>query len=300
LGRQLIEKARSFLNQDRRKEQDTLDRLGIKEKELEVAKKLLEEEKARYEQEASLFAQLQEELDQQKKTFRVEARTRLQQQEKEAVATLEKLSSEYKKRLSTVEEKHQASEQHRRRIVQVKEKFQEAEVSLEVVAPESPEKEEKKEEAKSLDFTLNGPVKIPSLRTEGVLLSDPTHRKGQAEVLVGNLRMRFAWGQIQPREPAVKVKTGSRPYATSSDHADVATELNLIGKTVDEARDIVSLYLDRASRSGRPWVRIVHGHGSGALKKLIRELLSKSPYELKYRPGTASEGGEGCTVVEFV
>jgi DNA mismatch repair protein MutS2 len=57
--------------------------------------------------------------------------------------------------------------------------------------------------------------------------------------------------------------------------------------------------MDRASRSGRPFVRIVHGHGSGALRKAVREFLRKSRYDMKFRPGGPNEGGEGCTVVEF-
>jgi DNA mismatch repair protein MutS2 len=44
----------------------------------------------------------------------------------------------------------------------------------------------------------------------------------------------------------------------------------------------------------------VHGHGSGALRKMVRDVLRSTPYELKYRPGTKTEGGDGCTVVEFI
>jgi DNA mismatch repair protein MutS2 len=68
---------------------------------------------------------------------------------------------------------------------------------------------------------------------------------------------------------------------------------------VEEAIDLLSSYMDRAALSGRPSVRIVHGHGSGALKKAVREFLKRAHYQMKYRPGTDAEGGEGCTVVEF-
>jgi DNA mismatch repair protein MutS2 len=80
----------------------------------------------------------------------------------------------------------------------------------------------------------------------------------------------------------------------------VPNELNLVGKRAEEAESLLASYIDRASRSGKPFVRIVHGHGSGTIKKLVREALRATAYDLKYRPGTKDEGGEGCTVVEFI
>lgn len=298
----LVEKARSFLSVGRRQEQEILDRLELRERELEELKSSLAQEKAQAIQEAKRFEELNDALDEQKRMFRQQAQARIQEQERSALAELEKLSSLYKKRLSTVEEKHEAAQEGSRYIVEVKEKFRAAEIALDVVAPPVPERkaETKPVEQAAPTFQKNSPVKIPSLGTEGVLLSDPADKKRPAEVMVGNIRMRFKWEQLQPRALSVKPAAGSRPYATSSDHADVPPELHLLGKTVDEAESLLNSYLDRASRSGRPWVRIVHGHGSGALKKMVREALKRTAYELKSRPGTASEGGEGCTVVEFL
>jgi DNA mismatch repair protein MutS2 len=135
--------------------------------------------------------------------------------------------------------------------------------------------------------------------TMGTLLSDPADTKRPPEVLVGTMRMKMNWENLEPVE-AEKPKAGSRPYATSSDYSDAPTELHLIGKKVEEAKPMLEGYLDRAARSGRPFVRIVHGHGSGALRKMVREVLKSSGYEMKFRAGTPNEGGEGCTVVEFI
>jgi DNA mismatch repair protein MutS2 len=76
----------------------------------------------------------------------------------------------------------------------------------------------------------------------------------------------------------------------------VRTELMLLGKTTDEARDLVEQYLDDAFMAGLPNVRLVHGKGTGALRKTVRTLLSSHPLVESFRDGEPSEGGAGATV----
>jgi DNA mismatch repair protein MutS2 len=112
------------------------------------------------------------------------------------------------------------------------------------------------------------------------------------------MRLKISWDQLDPKaKPAI---VPGRSQYRPQEEVDCPAEINLIGKTVDQAMDDVQSYLDRASRSGRASVRIVHGHGSGALRKAIRDFLAKSDYEMKFRTGTKQEGGEGCTVIEFI
>jgi DNA mismatch repair protein MutS2 len=73
-------------------------------------------------------------------------------------------------------------------------------------------------------------------------------------------------------------------------------ELMLLGKTTDEARDLVEQYLDDAFMAGLPHVRLVHGKGTGALRKAVRTLLSSHPLVASFRDGEPSEGGAGATV----
>jgi DNA mismatch repair protein MutS2 len=79
----------------------------------------------------------------------------------------------------------------------------------------------------------------------------------------------------------------------------VPPELMLLGKTTDEARDLVEKYLDDAFLAGRRSVRLVHGKGTGALRKSIHELLAVHPLVESLRPGEPHEGGGGATVVEL-
>ncbi len=80
---------------------------------------------------------------------------------------------------------------------------------------------------------------------------------------------------------------------------NVPEELMLLGKTTDEGRDLVEKYLDDAFLAGRRSVRLVHGKGTGALRKAIHALLAVHPLVESFRPGTSNEGGEGATVVEL-
>lgn len=308
LDAELVREARSYLSEDRVKEQTAVDLLELRERELQEAKEELDRTRTALTAEQSRLELLNSELETVKKKFRAEALEKLREQQRDALHEVDALISTYKKRLTTVEAKHSAALESQADTEMVKEKFRELEKGLEKIAPvaEPPPKTERlvleREEEAAPEFRQNAPVRIPSMQTEGVLLSNPADagaRKRPAEVMIGNMRMKMRWEQLEPRAPS-RPKAGSRPYATSSDHSDVALELHLLGKTVDEAQTALGTYLDRAARSGRPWVRIVHGHGSGALKKAVREALKASPYEMKFRPGTAAEGGEGCTVVEFI
>jgi DNA mismatch repair protein MutS2 len=76
----------------------------------------------------------------------------------------------------------------------------------------------------------------------------------------------------------------------------VAVELNIIGRTTDEARDLLEKYLDDAFLAGLSSVRIIHGKGTGALRRAVEELLSAHPLVAEHRPGASSEGGAGATV----
>jgi DNA mismatch repair protein MutS2 len=76
----------------------------------------------------------------------------------------------------------------------------------------------------------------------------------------------------------------------------IGRELLLLGKTSDEARDLVEQYLDDAFMAGLANVRLIHGKGTGALRKAVRGLLSGHPLVESFRDGEPAEGGAGATV----
>jgi DNA mismatch repair protein MutS2 len=98
-------------------------------------------------------------------------------------------------------------------------------------------------------------------------------------------------------EPAMRTSAPAMPAEPGE--AEVPLELMLLGFTVDDALDAVDEFLDRALRSSRRQVRLVHGHGTGRLRDAIRAHLKRHPAVAAARPGAPNEGGNGATVVEL-
>ena len=78
-----------------------------------------------------------------------------------------------------------------------------------------------------------------------------------------------------------------------------SSEINVIGKTADEARDDVEKFLDRAFLAGLPRIRIIHGTGMGVLRRTLRAWLEKHPQVASVTEPGQNEGGAGATVVEL-
>jgi DNA mismatch repair protein MutS2 len=91
-------------------------------------------------------------------------------------------------------------------------------------------------------------------------------------------------------------KAGARGAVAVPGKSGVPGELHLIGRTTDEARDLLEKYLDDAFLAGLPTVRIIHGKGTGALRRAVEDVLGGHPLIVEHRPGAASEGGGGATV----
>jgi DNA mismatch repair protein MutS2 len=77
------------------------------------------------------------------------------------------------------------------------------------------------------------------------------------------------------------------------------SELNVIGQTTDEAVDAVDKFLDEASLASLSQVRIVHGHGTGALRRAIGDLLRDHPHVARFTAAPPNPGGTGATLVEL-
>ena len=82
-----------------------------------------------------------------------------------------------------------------------------------------------------------------------------------------------------------------------TDKKDVTGELDLHGLTVEEGLDVLDKYLDKAYLYGISPVRLVHGHGTGKLRKAIREFLKEHPHVARFNPASPSHGGDGATTV---
>jgi DNA mismatch repair protein MutS2 len=100
-------------------------------------------------------------------------------------------------------------------------------------------------------------------------------------------------------ERSVALAPSWRERVRAPEKPGVPAELLLLGKTTEEGRDLVEKYLDDAFLSGRRSVRVVHGKGTGALRRAVHDLLAGHPLVESFRSGEPYEGGSGATVVEL-
>jgi DNA mismatch repair protein MutS2 len=177
------------------------------------------------------------------------------------------------------------------------------------------------------DLKIGDRVRLLSFGSVGIV----NHIKDdEAEVRVGSLRMReklsnlelvyevsTAGAKVSERRDEVstsrvsgRVKTSLEDtrrraqttelhlHSGSSDRGTSA-ELKLIGKKTDEAVELTDKFLDEAFLNGLSQVRIIHGHGTGALRRVITELLKDHPHVAHFAPAPPDQGGAGATVAEL-
>jgi DNA mismatch repair protein MutS2 len=125
------------------------------------------------------------------------------------------------------------------------------------------------------------------------------------EVAVGAMKMRIARDEIAEVVASASKQTPIQAARRSGITVQVAepemgsSEINVIGKTADEARDDVEKFLDRAFLAGLPRIRIIHGTGMGVLRRTLRSWLQTHPQVASVTEQGQNEGGAGATVVEF-
>ena len=125
--------------------------------------------------------------------------------------------------------------------------------------------------------------------------------RSEAEIISGGIRMRVPIKDLEPASEKGRAPAPSRkpaPVAYSGTREERA-EINLLGKTVPEALDSVDRLIDRSLMGSLQTLRIVHGRGTGALKKAINEALRDDPRVFSCEPAPMNEGGEGVTVVKL-
>ncbi len=170
-------------------------------------------------------------------------------------------------------------------------------------------------------------VRVAPLGMEAEIVEKPKGKvldSTEVKVKMGNLKVKVQAGKIRlapakrpaevrdilhkkpkkKREPAPgKTPSGDAVYSeyarTSSPvlPPTSSNSLDLRGMRVHEAETEVDSFLDQCCRRNMPNVFVIHGHGTGALKQFVRELLADSPYVEEYRPGQKGEGGDGVTMV---
>lgn len=152
------------------------------------------------------------------------------------------------------------------------------------------------------DFHLGDDVYVISLGLDGIVTSLP-NEKGDLFVQMGILSSKLNINDLEliekkSKDKYKKSKTGAGKIKLSK-VSTIKPEVNLIGKTVDEAIPELDKYLDDAYLSHLKEVQIIHGKGTGALRKAVHSHLKKLKYIKSYRLGEFGEGDAGVTIAEF-
>ena len=167
----------------------------------------------------------------------------------------------------------------------------------------TPEPAKPKKQYKPSDFKLGESVKVLSMNLTGSVVSLPD-AKGNLDVQMGILRSKVNISDLEiiDEKPNYLQKTAKRTgkgKIKMNNSLTVATEINLLGKTVDEAVAELDKYLDDASLAHLSSVRIVHGKGTGALRQGIHKYLKRQKHVKSFRLGAFGEGDAGVTIAEL-
>ncbi len=166
------------------------------------------------------------------------------------------------------------------------------------------------------DSRIRGPIEkgdrvfVPNLQATGEVIA-VENREGvphEADVQVGNFRLRLPIRRLELRskaqsepspgpQPAVRVQMKTKTGGAGSGSL---TEIDLRGERVDAGLQRLEGYLDDAYLENLPWVRIIHGKGTGAMRDAVRAALKGHPLVSKYRPGELGEGDDGVTVANLM
>jgi DNA mismatch repair protein MutS2 len=155
-------------------------------------------------------------------------------------------------------------------------------------------------------------VLVASLGRPGIVRAEADAR-GEVEVQVGTVKVRVPLDDLRHEGPAAGRDAGTSPRGRAPAEAAggpppegagfgaaaVPASIHLRGMTVDEAILALDKYLDEAALAGLPFVTVIHGKGTGALRRALHEFLAHHPHAASFRLGGEGEGGSGATIVKL-
>ena len=292
---EILESAKTMIDPNELKSEDLL-------KEIHYQREVARKARSAADRERSLILNQKEEL----------AR-RLEEIEEERRKELEKARSEAEKELADLRQEMDDIRRELSRARQPLEAMKTLEEKITVAEEKASKPVERKKSARQVRNTEFVPkpgarVKLRSLNMEGVITSIG---ENDMEVQIGSLRIRAKMNDVTapnaeedhetapaPKKPRGKEESTST-VASSPFHPSPGMEIDLRGQRAEDALDALDRYISNASMAGLPFVRIIHGKGTGRLRQVIREALKVNSEVKSFEEGGDKEGGEGVTVVHL-
>lgn len=295
----VIEEARGHISQEDESFEDVIS--DLEESRATIEKE--QEEINRYKQEIETLKQRLE-----RKEDRLEAsREAILQKAREEAQTILREAKEFAdesiRKYNKLGKESDASRQMEQERAKLREKMSGLEKNMGVKAAKKPKKE-----LTAKDLRIGDRVKVLSMNLTGTVSTLPDAR-GNLFVQMGILRSQVKLSDLEklPDEPSpysarTNLSSGTRSGSSKVKMAksySISAEINLLGRTTDEAIAELDKYLDDAYIAHLSPVRIVHGKGSGALRKAVHQYLRRQKHVASYRLGEFGEGDAGVTIVEF-
>lgn len=164
-----------------------------------------------------------------------------------------------------------------------------------------PETQNDENTSTDLDLSVGQTVLVKPFNLEGIVLTKP-NKNNEVFVQFGNTKTNIKLSNIELITGNTSKSSNSKAQIsgnTFNKAHSVSPEINVIGQTVDEALFVIDKYLDDCYLAGLHNTRIVHGKGTGKLRKGVHDFLRTHPHVKSFRLGTYGEGEMGVTVVEF-
>ena len=305
----IISAARAEIDPDELRADDLLDEIHHQR---DLARRSRQEaEESRQEAEAlrmELMLRL-EKLDDERRVVMEAARQEAEQQ----IAALQNELAGVRRTLTRLRQPLDVLKEIEDKVSELEEK---AEAPVEAQQPEYGPEMRKLEKQRRRSIRLGDTVRIRTLGAQGVVTS---LSQQEAEVQVGILRIRARLSDLDLPSPSGAVtpsaasissrKESSKKESTrieiKSAKREIALpespgmELDLRGQRADDAEFTLEHYLDAAFLAGMPFVRIIHGKGTGRLRELVRTALKDHPHVKSFEAGGDKEGGEGVTVARL-
>ena len=288
----IIDRAKEFINTENIELEDVLQNV-------EKSRIKAEEERAEAEQLKKEIEKVKEEYDRKLEKLTLSREKMMERARSEAFSITRQAKEEADnilKELRQMEmqmaskEKNQKIEALRRELADSMGKLQPSVKSM--IVPKVSNKEIK-------DLKSGDEVKVITLNQDGTVISVDKKKK-EAVVQIGIMKMTLPFKALQIAQKDKKsIVTKSTRKIISSKSGSVKSEVDLRGMNLEEAIMEVDKYLDDACVAGLETVTIIHGVGTGVLKKGLQDVLKKNKHVKSQRPGQYGEGGMGVTIVEI-
>jgi len=295
------------------------ERLGSQQADIARFLDNLHSELAELDQDKKKTREQQYALNQERKKLEregdVEVRNRVRELEAKLASLLKEFEFQMRENVRVVEDRvaqQKLTKEAERRIQRLRREFQESFNQTVVAHRTGADQGDANAQPHLLRHIAPGDqVRIKSMNKIGVVQREI--EKDLFEVALGPIKMRvkrddcaavsgFAGDagheKADPLAAARKQK-GVHISVTSANTDELRMEINLIGRTVDEATEELEKYLDRAFLAGLERVRVIHGHGAGILRRGVRDFLKNHPHVSGIEEAPQKEGGQGATLVDL-